>query len=254
MAATCVAMNEDFTPARALKRNNCCRCHRFDCVQAASRSWLQACASHETRAIHPPISSAYSGLTCMEMQRMWSSSLTHTRNVLSLLWKMPRASGQSRAAPQLASTLLGVGFWNRKPSACAIGCQGECSFRERTRRRGQGGGKGPAIGMLLMLLGEAFGRKAPVCSTPGSFIVGEKVPCRCYKPDLKVQAAGKRQVLNAFRGSCNSWCIAPQHPTQQQQPHPLHKAPPAACPPAPWSCHPGGSRCQPAHQSSARTQ
>ena len=36
-----------------------------------------------------------STLTCMEMQRMWSSSFTHTRKVFSLLWKMPRPSGQS---------------------------------------------------------------------------------------------------------------------------------------------------------------
>ena len=142
MAEPCVAMNEDLTPVQALERDNCCRCHRTSCAQAASQSWLQASASHETHAIHPPISSAYSGLTCMEMQRMWSSSLTHTRNVLSLLWKMPRASGQSRAAPQLASTLLGVGFWNRKPSACAIGCQDECSVREETRGAGRREGLG----------------------------------------------------------------------------------------------------------------
>jgi len=36
---------------------------------------------------------------CIDMIRSWSSSLTQTRKVLSLLWKIPRPSGQSRSIP-----------------------------------------------------------------------------------------------------------------------------------------------------------
>merc|ERR1739847_137243 len=35
----------------------------------------------------------------MEMMRVWSSSLTHSRKVLASLWKIPRPSGQSRSIP-----------------------------------------------------------------------------------------------------------------------------------------------------------
>mmetsp|Transcript_17423 Transcript_17423/g.48896 ORF Transcript_17423/g.48896 Transcript_17423/m.48896 type:complete len:246 (-) Transcript_17423:523-1260(-) len=57
---------------------------------------------------------------CMLITRMWSSSFTHTRNVFSSLWKMPRASGQSRAAPAFVSSVPPPGFWNRKWSSCSF--------------------------------------------------------------------------------------------------------------------------------------
>mmetsp|Transcript_149673 Transcript_149673/g.363523 ORF Transcript_149673/g.363523 Transcript_149673/m.363523 type:complete len:202 (+) Transcript_149673:200-805(+) len=57
---------------------------------------------------------------CIEITRMWSSSLHHTRNVFSSLWKMPRASGQSRAAPAFVSSVPPPGFWNRKWSSCSF--------------------------------------------------------------------------------------------------------------------------------------
>merc|ERR1719247_692227 len=51
----------------------------------------------------------------IEMIRQWSSSLHHASAVLLSLWKMPRLSGQKRAAPALVSKLVVFGFWKRKP-------------------------------------------------------------------------------------------------------------------------------------------
>jgi len=57
----------------------------------------------------------------MEMTRVWSSSLIQTRKFLSLLWKIPRASGQSRAIP--AHVRSGeTGLSNRKWSSINCCC------------------------------------------------------------------------------------------------------------------------------------
>merc|ERR1719422_123731 len=59
---------------------------------------------------------------CMEMILSWSSSLTQVRKVLSLLWKMPRPSGQSLSMPEtiqlLSNLLTHPGEW--KVSSCKV--------------------------------------------------------------------------------------------------------------------------------------
>ena len=66
-----------------------------------------------TERMSPPFS--------IEMTRVWSSSFIQTRKFLSLLWKIPRASGQSRAMP--AHVRRGeTGLSNRKWSSINCCC------------------------------------------------------------------------------------------------------------------------------------
>jgi len=61
---------------------------------------------------------------CIEIILEWSSSLIHTRKFLVALWKIPRASGQSRAIPadvRRGDTGLSKRKWSYKNVRNAIG-------------------------------------------------------------------------------------------------------------------------------------
>merc|ERR1711973_301960 len=83
------------------------------------KSWPDSFLTESSTALIPRASLSNTSLTsppfCMEMILSWSSSLTQVKKVLSLLWKIPRPSGQSLSMP--ATLRLGSPDIKRKWSS-----------------------------------------------------------------------------------------------------------------------------------------